>query len=167
MGSKFLSVSKSGSGSGGIPVEGGGAPYEVTGNPETEFQSLQEAIESQGKPPAPEAPESAAKPLSAEAAPGKSVAPGALNGPVSFGKNFATKVRKHIDQIRNRGSVKEAIPSPGQGGLARVEQIIRDRVAQGGGRATTYAGEAAVAFEDGGVTYIFRPNGEFWTVLGN
>jgi len=90
-----------------------------------------------------------------------------LNGPVSFGKNFATKVRKHIDQIRNRGAVEEDIPSPGHGGLERVEQIIRDRVAKGGGRTTTYAGEPAVAFEDGGVTYIFRPNGEFWTVLGN
>ncbi len=29
------------------------------------------------------------------------------------------------------------------------------------------AEEAAVAFEDGGVTYIFRTAGEFWTILGN
>jgi hypothetical protein len=42
-----------------------------------------------------------------------------------------------------------------------------ERVAKGGGRATTFADEPAVAFEDGGVTYIFKPNGEFWTILGN
>jgi len=90
-----------------------------------------------------------------------------LSGPVRFGPNFAKKVRKHIDQVRNRGPVQEAIPSPGRGGIEHVERIIRDRVAEGGGRATTYAGEAAVAFEDGGVTYIFRTNGEFWTILGN
>jgi hypothetical protein len=101
-----------------------------------------------------------------EKAPADAV-PSLLTGPVTFGENFAKKVRKHIDQVRNRGPVKEDIPSPGRGGLERVEQIIRDRVAQGSGRATTYAGEAAVAFEDGGVTYIFRAGGEFWTILGN
>jgi len=90
-----------------------------------------------------------------------------LSGPVSFGDNFAKKVRKHVDQVRNRGPALEAIPSPAKGGIERIQQIIRDRVAQGGGRATTFAGEAAVAFEDGGVTYIFRSTGEFWTILGN
>jgi Pretoxin HINT domain len=39
--------------------------------------------------------------------------PGTLEGPVSFGKNFMIKVRKHINQVRNRGSVLEDIPSPG------------------------------------------------------
>ncbi len=93
--------------------------------------------------------------------------PSLLGGPVTFGENFVRKVRKHIDQVRSRGPVKEAIPSPNKGGIERVEQIIRDRVARGAGRATSYAGEAAVAFEDGGVTYIFRTHGEFWTILGN
>ena len=32
---------------------------------------------------------------------------------------------------------------------------------------TAEAGGVAAAAEDGGVTYIFRPNGEFWTILGN
>ncbi len=95
------------------------------------------------------------------------LAPSLLGGPVRFGDNFDKKVRKHIDQVRNRGPVREAIPSPAKGGIERVQQIIRDRVAQGDGRGTTFAGEAAVAFEDGGVTYIFRPTGEFWTILGN
>jgi hypothetical protein len=90
-----------------------------------------------------------------------------LSGPVSFGDNFTKKVRKHIDQVRNRGAVKDPIPSPGNGGVEAVERVIRDRVAQGGGRATTYAGEPAIAFQDGGVTYIFRATGEFWTILGN
>ena len=94
-------------------------------------------------------------------------APSLITGPITFGENFAKKVRKHIDQVRSRGPVKEDIPPPGRGGLERVERIIRDRVARGAGRATTYAGGAAVAFEDGGVTYIFRTNGEFWIVLGN
>jgi hypothetical protein len=90
-----------------------------------------------------------------------------FNGPVSFGENFAKKVRKHIDHIRNRGPTREAIPSPAKGGVERVRWIIQDRVARGAGRATAFAGEAAVAFEDGGVTYIFKTTGEFWTILGN
>jgi hypothetical protein len=90
-----------------------------------------------------------------------------FSGPVGFGENFSKKVRKHIDQIRNRGSTREAIPSPAKGGVERVRRIIQDRVAREGGRATTFAGEAAVAFEDGGVTYIFSATGEFWTILGN
>jgi hypothetical protein len=90
-----------------------------------------------------------------------------LGGPVEFGKNFDKKVRKHIDQVRKRVNPPEDIPSPGRGGIERVRQIIQERVAQGGGRETTYAGAAAVAFEDGGVTYIFRADGEFWTILGN
>jgi hypothetical protein len=56
----------------------------------------------------------------------------ALGGPPSFGENFAKKVRKHIDQVRNRGPMREAIPSPGRGGIERVQQIILDRVAQAG-----------------------------------
>jgi hypothetical protein len=48
--------------------------------------------------------------------------PGSLSGPVVFGKNFDKKVRKHIDQVRNRGPIRED---------------------------------------------IFRPDGEFWTILVN
>jgi len=93
--------------------------------------------------------------------------PGTLSGPVQLGKNFEKKVRKHIDQVRNRVTPPEDIPSPGKGGVKRVAEIIHERVAKGGGREATYAGETVVAFEDGGVTYIFRSNGEFWTILGN
>lgn len=93
--------------------------------------------------------------------------PGTLSGPVQLGKNFEKKVRKHIDQVRNRVTPPEDIPSPGKGGIKRVAEIIHERVAKGGGREATYAGETVVAFEDGGVTYIFRSNGEFWTILGN
>ena len=88
------------------------------------------------------------------------------NEPI-FGENFAKKVRKHIDQVRNRAAAYEDIPVPGKGGIEHVKQIIRERLLRGGGRATTFAGEPAVAFEDGNVTYIFHPNGEFWTILGN
>ena len=88
-------------------------------------------------------------------------------GPIDKGPNFLTKVRKHIEQVRNRLPVKEAIPKIGQGGADRVWEIIQARVAQGGGRTTVFAGEAAIAFEDSGVTYIFRPSGEFWTILAN
>lgn len=48
-----------------------------------------------------------------------------------------------------------------------MREIIEKRVAQGGGKDTTFADQSAVAFEDGGVTYIVRPDGEFWTILGN
>jgi hypothetical protein len=100
-------------------------------------------------------------------APNAARRPATLSGPVQLGKNFEKKVRKHIDQVRNRVTPPENIPSPGKGGFERVAVIIHGRVAEGGGRETTYAGETVVAFEDGGVTYIFRPNGEFWTILGN
>jgi hypothetical protein len=93
--------------------------------------------------------------------------PGTLDGPVRFGKNFDKKVRKHIDQVRNRVSPPENIAAPSASGIDRVRRIIEDRVAAGRGRDTTFADEPAVAFEDGGATYIFRPDGEFWTILGN
>lgn len=93
--------------------------------------------------------------------------PVTLSGPIQFGANFEKKVRKHIQQVRRRVVPAEDIPGPGQGGTERVRQIISACVAKGGGRKTTFAGEPAVAFADGGVTYIFRPNGEFWTILGN
>jgi hypothetical protein len=108
-----------------------------------------------------------AAPAEVEASAGAERQPGTLAGPPNFGKNFMKKTRKHIDQVRNRGSVPEDIPSPGNGGAERLVQIIRDRVAHGGGRDTIFADEPAVAFEDQGVTYIFRLNGEFWTILGN
>ena len=98
---------------------------------------------------------------------GTGATPNAASGPVQLGKNFEKKVRKHIDQVRNRVTPPEDIPSPGKGGIKRVAEIIHERVAKGGGREATYAGETVVAFEDGGVTYIFRSNGEFWTILDN
>lgn len=90
-----------------------------------------------------------------------------LDGPLQFGQNFAKKVRKHIDQVRRRRPVMEDVAPPGKSGIDRVEQIIRDRVALGGGRPTTFAGEAAEAFGDGNVTYIIRLDGTFWTILSN
>jgi hypothetical protein len=90
-----------------------------------------------------------------------------LAGPVRFGKNFDKKVRKHIHQVRHRKDPPESIPAPSAGGIDQVREIIEQRVAKGGGRDTTFADQPAVAFEDGGVTYIFRPDGEFWTILGN
>jgi hypothetical protein len=91
----------------------------------------------------------------------------ASGGP-RFGSNFAKKVRKHINQVRHRQpGVVDNIPSPGLGGIGQVESIIRNRVAQGGGELTTYAGQSAIRYIDDGMTYIFRQNGEFWTILGN
>ncbi len=87
---------------------------------------------------------------------------------LTFGENFSKKVRKHIDQVRKRyeGTVDD-IPSPGKGGIDRVQQIIMERIAQGGGYAGTYAGEPATFYTDGGVVYVVRESGEFWTILRN
>ncbi len=86
---------------------------------------------------------------------------------LSFGKNFEKKVRKHINQVRNRLGTKEEIPSPGKGGAEKVQQIIQDRISQGGGYAGRYAGEKVTFFEEGKVVYVVRENGEFWTILNN
>jgi hypothetical protein len=75
-----------------------------------------------------------------------------LIGPVKFGSNFLTKVRKHIQQMRWRGPVKDPIPPPGKGGAERAHEIIPERVSQGGGIETTYPGEPAIKFVDGGIT---------------
>jgi hypothetical protein len=56
--------------------------------------------------------------------------PGTLSGPVQLGKNFEKKVRKHIDQVRNRVIPREDIPSPAKGGFDRVTEIIHERVAK-------------------------------------
>ena len=73
--------------------------------------------------------------------------------PLTFGSNFAKKIRKHIDQVRNRvaGQI-DRIPSPGQGGVDRMQRIIQDRIAQGGGVRTTFGGENVWSFRDGGVS---------------
>ncbi len=87
---------------------------------------------------------------------------------LNFGKNFEKKVRKHIDQIRKRydGQIED-IPSPSSGGTDVVMEIIKRRIAQGGGYMSTYAGEAATFFVDGNVVYVLRESGEFWTILKN
>jgi hypothetical protein len=91
----------------------------------------------------------------------------ASGGP-RFGLNFLTKVRKHIDQVRRRVPGKiERIPRPDSGGAAQIEEIIASRVKKGGGRFTTFAGARAIVYEDGGVSYVFRENGEFRTILRN
>jgi hypothetical protein len=87
---------------------------------------------------------------------------------LTFGKNVEKKIRKHIDQVRKRhGTQKEIIPSPSDGGIEVVQQIIRNRVSQGGGYSGIYAGESTLFFPDGNVVYVIRENGEFWTILKN
>ena len=83
----------------------------------------------------------------------------------SFGKNTDKKIRKHINQVRNRHGVKQDIPSPGNGGNEMVRNIIRDRVRQGGAEYRPYSGQPAYRFHDGKVEYVVRPNGDFWTIL--
>ncbi|MGD0094705.1 MAG: hypothetical protein ABSE73_32750 [Planctomycetota bacterium] len=91
----------------------------------------------------------------------------ASGGP-RFGLNFLTKVRKHIDQVRRRVPGKiERIPKPERGGAQQISEIIAGRVKKGGGRFTTFAGKRAIVYADGGVSYVFRENGEFWTILRN
>jgi len=83
----------------------------------------------------------------------------------SFGKNTDKKIRKHINQVRNRHGYKQDIPSPGNGGNEMVRNIIRDRVRQGGAEYRPYSGQPAYRFHDGKVEYVIRPNGDFWTIL--
>lgn len=82
----------------------------------------------------------------------------------SWGPNYKRKIRRHIQQMREK---YPELRKARKGGIEDAQQVIEDRVAQGGGEATTYAGEDAIRFEDGPVTYIFRESGEFWTILSN
>ena len=85
-----------------------------------------------------------------------------------FTKNFSKKVRKHIHQVRKRNpNCVDDIPTPGKGGVEAIKNIIKKRVAQGGGRWSTYAGEPALFYKDGGVVYVLKENGAFWTILKN
>lgn len=86
---------------------------------------------------------------------------------VTFGKNFATKVKKHIHQVRYRYGSKEDIPSPGKGGVEAVKRIIRKRILAGKGYESTYSGEPVTMYEDGKVVYVVRKNNELWTILRN
>ncbi|MBL4661912.1 MAG: hypothetical protein JKY19_16250 [Alcanivoracaceae bacterium] len=91
-----------------------------------------------------------------------------INCDISFGNNFNKKVRKHIQQVRNRtNGVIDDIPSPGKGGADVVKNIIKQRVLKGVGYVSKFAGETAQFFPDGNVVYVFRENGEFWTILKN
>lgn len=81
-----------------------------------------------------------------------------------WGKNWKKKIRKHIHQMRQQ---HPGLPRAGRGGLEKARDLIDVRVAQGGGRATSFAGEAAIAYESGAYSIITKPDGTFWTVLGN
>ena len=85
-----------------------------------------------------------------------------------FGENFDKKVRKHIDQVRKRYDNEiERIPSPNKGGAKRIREIIKERIARGGGRPSTFSGEPVTIFEDGKVVYVIKKDGQFWTILRN
>ena len=87
---------------------------------------------------------------------------------VNFGDNFKKKARKHVDQMRKRYEGKlDNIPKLGKGGFEKIQQIIKERVAEGGGYESTYSGQKATFYPDGGVVYVIRENGNFWTILKN
>ncbi|MGB4708013.1 MAG: hypothetical protein WBH28_06095, partial [Fuerstiella sp.] len=87
---------------------------------------------------------------------------------LSFGENVEKKVRKHIDQVRKRADGQiDRIPSPSQGGVDAVKNIIQERIAKGGGVKTTFGGQDVMSFNDGGVSYILKMDGTFWTILKN
>lgn len=53
---------------------------------------------------------------------------------------------------------------------ARAEEIIRQRVAQGGGRFGRPVGQGeitAIYYADEAATYVFRPSGELWSIRSN
>ncbi len=54
-----------------------------------------------------------------------------------------------------------------KGGIEKVQEIIKNRISQGNGYKSTYAGEPADFYPDGKVTYVVRESGEFWTILKN
>jgi len=82
-----------------------------------------------------------------------------------FGKNTDKKIRKHINQVRNRYGSRQDIPSPSKGGNEMVRDIVNNRVKQGGGVYKPYSGQPAFRYADGKVEYVIRPNGKFWTIL--
>jgi len=89
---------------------------------------------------------------------------------VKWGSNMMKKFRKHIQQMRDRykkvGGEQDDLALD-DAGVEKIKKIIQDRVARGGGDKDTYAEEEVVKYVDQGVTYFFRPDGTFWTILGN
>lgn len=51
--------------------------------------------------------------------------------------------------------------------MEQTWEIIAGPVKKGGGRFTTFAGRRAIVYEDGGVSYVFREDRKFWTILRN
>lgn len=83
---------------------------------------------------------------------------------MKIGKTFERKIREHWPEFVARHG---DLPKIRRGGLEEAERLIRERVARGGGVLTTFERTPVVSYHDGPISYIFRPNGEFWTILNN
>jgi hypothetical protein len=85
----------------------------------------------------------------------------------TFGENFGSKIKSKLNQLRKKyPTVREAK----KGGIDDALAIAKNRVAQGGGRVGPPVGQGeicAIYFEDGPVTWVFRPNGQFWSMRKN
>ena len=95
-------------------------------------------------------------------------APGTVDPNIepTFGENFGSKIKTKLNQLRKK--YPEVRDAKG-GGIEDALAIAQQRVAQGGGRVGPPVGQgetAAIYFEDGPVTWVFRPNGEFWSMRG-
>ena len=87
------------------------------------------------------------------------------SGP-TFKSNFASKVRTKLNQLRK----KYPHVRKGKEGIADAKAIAEGAVNRGGGRLGPPVGGGeshAFYYEDGPVTWVFRPNGEFWSMRNN
>ena len=85
----------------------------------------------------------------------------------TFASNFGSKIKSKLNQLRKK---YPEVRSANAGGIDDALRIAQARVAQGGGRVGPPIGQGfayAIYFEDGPVTWIFRPNGSFWSMFTN
>lgn len=86
--------------------------------------------------------------------------------PVFDSTKFPSKVRSKLNQLRKRYPWIRR----GEEGVQDAQKLAEQAFKRGGGRVGPPVGQGeqfALYFEDGPVTWVFRPNGHFWSMRMN
>ncbi len=86
--------------------------------------------------------------------------------PIIDSTKFASKVRSKLNQLRK----KYPHVRKGASGAADAQELAEEAFRRGGGRVGPPVGQgadSALYFDDGPVTWVFKPDGTFWSMRTN
>lgn len=89
-----------------------------------------------------------------------------ITEPIIDSAKFSSKVRSKLNQLRK----KYPDVRRGAEGAADAQKLAEEAFRRGGGRVGPPVGQgadSALYFDDGPVTWVFRPDGTFWSMRIN